>query len=123
MENFLIEVELLRCIFKCNNYRIDIIDQCVKKFLDKLYFPKQIVPTVPKRELLVVLPNLGIFSLNLRKRLYTSVSKYLPQCNIEVIFQFKNRLSSFLKSQHSFPLYLRFHLIYKVHYCNYNTTY
>ena len=123
MGNFLIEVELLRCIFKCNNYRVDIIDQCDKKFLDKLYFPKQIVPTVPKGELLVVLPYLGTFSLNLRKRLYKSVSKSLPQCKIKVIFQFKNGLSSFLKFQLSIPLYLRFHLIYKVHYCNYNITY
>ena len=66
MENFHIEVELLRSIFKCNNYPVNIIDQCIKKFFDKLYVPKQIVPTVPKKELLVVLPYLGTFSLNLR---------------------------------------------------------
>ena len=90
MENFHIEVELLRSIFKCNNYPVNIIDQCIKKFFDKLYVPKQIVPTVPKKELLVVLPYLGTFSLNLRKRLYKSVSKSLPQCKIKVIFQFKN---------------------------------
>ena len=97
MENFHIEVELLRSIFKCNNYPVNIIDQCIKKFFDKLYVPKQIVPTVPKKELLVVLPYLGTFSLNLRKRLYKSVSKSLPQCNIKVISQSKNRLSSFFK--------------------------
>ena len=56
MENFHIEVKLLRNIFKCNNYLLNIIDQCIKKFWDKLYVPKQIVPTVPKRELVVVLP-------------------------------------------------------------------
>ena len=95
MENFHIEVELLRSIFKCNNYPVNIIDQCIKKFFDKLYVPKQIVPTVPKKELLVVLPYLGTFSLNLRKLLYKSVSKSLPRCNIKVIFQSKNRLSSF----------------------------
>ena len=66
MENFHIKVELLRSIFKCNNYPVNIIDQCIKKFFDKLYVPKQIVPTVPKKELLVVLPYLGTFSLNLR---------------------------------------------------------
>ena len=97
MENFHIEVELLRSIFKCNNYPVNIIDQCIKKFFDKLYVPKQIVPTVPKKELLVVLPYLGTFSLNLRKRLYKSVSKPLPQCNIKVIFKSKTRLSSFFK--------------------------
>ena len=90
MENIHIEVELLRSIFKCNNYPVNIIDQCIKKFLDKLYVPKQIVPTVPKKELLVVLPYVGTFSLNLRKRLHKSVSKSLPQCNIKVIFQSKN---------------------------------
>ena len=90
MENFHIEVELLKSIFKCNNYPVNVMDQCVKKFLDKLYVPKQIVPTVPKKELLVVLPYVGIFSLNLRKRLHKSVSKSLPQCNIKLIFQSKN---------------------------------
>ena len=49
------------------------------QFLEKLYIPKQIVLTVPKKELLVVLPFLGTFSLNLRKRLYKAVSKSLPQ--------------------------------------------
>ena len=43
IENFHIEVEHLGSIFKCNNYPVNIIDQCIKKFLDKLYVPKQIV--------------------------------------------------------------------------------
>ena len=101
MENFHIEVEHLRSIFKCNNYPVNIIDQCIKKFLDKLYVPKQIVLTVPKKELLLVLLLLGTFSLNLRKRLYKAASKLLPQCNIKVIFQFKNRLSSLFKFKDS----------------------
>ena len=114
MENFHIEVELLRSIFKCNNFPVNNIDQCIKKSDDKLYDPKQIVPTVPKKELLVVNPYLGTFSLNLRKRLYKSVSKSLPLCNIKVIFQSKNRSSCFFKCKDSIHLYLRSHLIYKV---------
>ena len=74
---------------------------------DKLYVPKQIVLTVPKKELLVVLPFLRKFSLKLRKRLYKAVSKSLPQCNIKVIFQSKSRLSSLFKFKDSIPLYLR----------------
>ena len=80
----------MRSIFKCNNYPVNKTDQCIKKFLDKLYLPKQIVLTVPKKELLVALPFLGMFSLNLRKHLYKVVRKSLPQCNIKVIFQSKN---------------------------------
>ena len=68
MGNFYTELEHLRSIFKCNNYPINITDQCIKKFLDKLYVPKQTVLTVPIKELLVVLLFLGTFSLNLRKR-------------------------------------------------------
>ena len=123
MEIFHIEVEHLRSIFKCNNYPVNIIDQCIKKFLDKFYVPKQIVPTLPKRELLVVLPFLGELSLNLRKRLYKSVSKSLPQCNIKVIFQSKNRWSSLFIFKDSIPLYLCSHLIYKFHCSNCNITY
>ena len=36
MENFHIEVEHMRSIFKCNNYPVNKIDQYIKKFLDKL---------------------------------------------------------------------------------------
>ena len=123
MENFRIEVKHLRSILKCNNYLVNIIDQCIKKFLDKLYIPKQIVLTVPIRDLLVVLPYFGTFSLNLRKRLYKSVSKSLPQCNIKVTFQSKNCLNNLFKFKDSIPLYLCFHLIYKFQCSNCNITY
>ena len=72
MENYHIELELLRSLFKCSNYPVNVTDQCIKKFLEKLYVPKQIVLTAPKKELPVVLPYLETISLNLRKRLYKS---------------------------------------------------
>ena len=123
VENFHIEVELLRSIFKCNSFPVNAIDQYIKKFFVKLYVAKQIVPTVPKKELLVVLPYLGTFSLNLRKCLYKLVMKSLPQCNIKVIFKSKNRLSSFFKFKDSILLHLRSHLIYKFQCSNCNVTY
>ena len=89
MENLHIEVEQCRSIFKCNNYPVDITDQCIKKFLDKLYVSKQIAPTVPKKELFIVLTFLGNVSMKLRTCLYKSVSKTLPQYNMKVIFQLK----------------------------------
>ena len=79
MEICYIEVGLLRSIFKCNNYHVNIISQCIKKFLDTLCVPKQAVATVPIRELLVVLLFLGTFCLNLIKTLHKLVSKSLPQ--------------------------------------------
>ena len=88
-----------------------------------MYVPKQIVPTVPERVLLVVLPYLGTFSLNLRQRLYKLVSNSLLQCNIKNIFQSKNSSSSFFKFKDSIPLYLRSHLIQKFQCSNCNVTY
>ena len=123
MENFHIKVELLRSIFKCNNYPVNIIHQCMKKFLEKLYVPKQIIPIVPKKKSLVALPYLGTCFLNLRKRLCKSVSKSLPQCNTKVIFQSKNRLCSFFKCNDSIPLRLCSHLIYKFQCSNCSITY
>ena len=73
--------------------------------------------------LLESVAHVGTFSLNLRKRLYKSVSKSLPQWNIKVIFQSKNQLSSFFRFKDSIPLYLRFHLIYKFQCSNCNVTY
>ena len=123
MENFHIEVELLRSIFKCNNYSVNIIDQGIKKSFNKLYVPKQIVPTVPKKELLGVHPYIGKFYLNLRKLFYKLISKSLPQCNIKVIFQSENRLSSFFKFKGSIPIHLRSRIIYKFQCSNSNITY
>ena len=95
----------------------------IKTFLDKLYVAKQIVPTVHKRGFLVVLPYLGTFSLNLRKRFNKPVSKSLLQCNIKVICQSRNWLSSFFKFKDSIPLYLGSHLIYKIQCSNCIITY
>ena len=60
----------------------------------RIYVPKRILITVPKKDVLIVPRFLGQFSLNLRSRLYNCFNKTLPQCNIRVIFQSKNRLSN-----------------------------
>ena len=52
-----------------------------------------------------------------------SVSKTLPQCNIEVIFQYKNRLSNLFKFKDFIPFHLRSHLIYKFPCSNCNINY
>ena len=73
--------------------------------------------------MLVVLPYLGTFSSNSRKRLYKSVSNSLPQCSIKVIFQSKNWLISFFKFKNSIPSHLRSHLSYKFQCSNCNIIY
>ena len=79
--------------------------------------------TVPKKDILIVLPFLGQFSLNLRSRLYNWFNKTLPQCNIKVIFQSKNRLTNLFRFKNSIPKELRSHIVYKFLYSNCNITY
>ena len=94
MQSFHLEVDQLRQIFKCNNYPVTLIDQCVKTFLNKIFVPKRTLITIPKKDILIVLPLLGQYSFNLGFRLYKCFNKTLPQCKIKVIFQSKNRLSN-----------------------------
>ena len=123
MQSFHLEVEQLRQIFKSNNYPVGLIDQCVKTFLNKIYVPKKNLINVPKKDVLIVLPFLGQFFLNLRSRLYNCFNKTLPQCNIKVIFQSKKRLSNLFRFKDSIPKELRSHIVYKFLCSNCNITY
>ena len=68
-ENFHREIEILKSIFKHNNYPKNFVNQCVKKFLNKLFIKKDLNFMVPNTDLTFVLPYLGKLSLNLRTRL------------------------------------------------------
>ena len=123
MQSFHLEVEQLRKIFECNNYPVGLIDQCVKTFLNKICVPKRNLITVPKKDVLIVLPFLGQFSLNLRSRSYNCFNKTLSQCNIKVIFQSNIRLSNLFRFKDSIPKELRSHIVYKFLCSNCNITY
>ena len=84
MQSFHLKVEQLRQIFKCNSYPVGLIDQCVKTFLNKIYVPKRILITVPKKDVLIVLPFLGQFSLNLRSNYIIVLTKRYP--NVTELF-------------------------------------
>ena len=109
----------MKSIFKCSNQPVNITDQCIKKLLDTLY-----VLNSSTNKCIVYCSSI------FRKVLYEfentsvkTVSKTLPQCNIEVIFQYKNRLSNLFKFKDFIPFHLRSHLIYKFPCSNCNITY
>ena len=61
--------------------------------------------------------------MNLRSRLYNCFNKTLPQCNIKVIFQSKNRFSNLFPFKDSIPKELRSNVVYKFLCSNCNITY
>ena len=82
-------------------------------FLDKIFLAKRVVFTVPKKELRICLPFLGKQSLELKSRMQKYVSKYFPQCKIQVIFKCNNKFQNFLSFKDKVPNNLRSHLLYK----------
>ena len=70
-------------MLKKNSYPSRIIEQSIKSFLNKLYVPKNVIPTVPKKEIFIILPYLGTMSFNLNQKLRTCFKNSLPQCNIK----------------------------------------
>ena len=113
MQSFHLEVEQLPQIFQCNNYPVGLIGQCIKNSLNKIYVPKRILITVPKKDVLIVLPFLGQFSSNLKSKLYNCFNKTLPQCNVTPIFQSKNRLSNLFRFKDNIHKELCSHIVYK----------
>ena len=70
---FHLEVEKLREILRKNNYPSSIIELSIRIFLNRLYVPKQVYSTAPKKELLIISPFLGTMSSNLKRKLQTSI--------------------------------------------------
>ena len=63
------EVNYLKNVLKKNSFPSTLIDKCIKIFLNKQFSQKILEHTVPKKELCIVLPYLGMSSLCLRTRL------------------------------------------------------
>ena len=92
-------------------------------FLNKLHVPKIVIPTVPKKQLFIVLPYLGTISSGLKRKLRTCFKNSLPQCNIKIILKSTNRLSSLFRFKDVIPKELQSHLVYKFSCGNCNVTY
>ena len=120
---FHLVVEKLREILKKNSYPFGIIELSIRTFLNRLYVPKQVYSTAPKKELLIILPFLGTMSSNLKRKLQTSIRNSLPQCNIKVILKSTNHLSSLFRFKDVIPKELRSHLVYKFSCSSCNATY
>ena len=61
------EIEKLKNIFSKNGYPTKFVDKCVSAFLNKLFEKKLVVHTVPKLDLMIVLPFLGSTSWKVKK--------------------------------------------------------
>ena len=78
------------------------MNHCIKKFLNKLFVQRDLNFTVPKRELICVLPYLGKASLDLKTKLRRTIERNLPFCKLNIIFRSKCRLNTLFHFKDSF---------------------
>ena len=102
------DIDKLISILYKNSYPRDLVDKCIKEFLDKILAPKLVLSTVPKKILVIDLPYLVKLSLQIRTRINRIMKNKFPYCNIRFVFQttckisnfftFKDKILSFLRS-------------------------
>ena len=122
-ENFHQEIETLKSILKLKSYAHNLVNHCIKKFLNKLFAQRDLNFTVPKRELICVLPYLGKASLDLKTKLRRTIERNLPFCKLNIIFRSKCRLNTLFHFKDSLEKKLRSGIIYRYRCSNCNVTY
>jgi len=112
-DNFHKEVEKLKEILRRNSYPSSVIDSCIYKFLNKVLVIAKVVQTVPKKDIFITLPYLGINSLQLRTKLVKTFAKSMPWCKLNIVFKTSNRPGSFFQFKDKLPQTLVSGVIYK----------
>ena len=104
------ELTFLKGIFRKNGYPENFADKCFKKFLNNVHLVKENVPT---KRLLLVLPCLGIISLQTRTKLQQALKCVLNCCKLEIVFKCRARLSNSFRYKDPIPKNLISGVVYK----------
>ena len=107
------EIDTLKGILYQNSYPRDFVDKCIKEFLDRVLTWKVVVSTVPKKDLMIVLPYSGKLSLQICTRNNRVMRNELPHCNLRIVFQTKCKLINFLTFKDKIPVFLSSGIVYK----------
>ena len=99
-----------------NAYPTKFVNKRIAKFVNNIFVQKPVFTTVPKLELIIVLPYLGNISSITKKRLNRCISKRLKFCKLKIIFQTGNRLRNYFRFKDRVPETLQSNFIYKFKY-------
>ena len=105
-------------VLKKNSFPTNLVDKCIKIFLNKQFSQKILEHTVPKKELFIVLLYLGMPSL-----LQKSINSDISFCKIKIIFKSSKQLANFFRFKDKTPLCLRSNIVYKFTCGRCNATY
>ena len=82
-----LECNKIKKILSKNTYPQKFIDKCIQKFLNKMFVQRSQIPTVPKKELTIILLYLGKLSQIYKTRLTKTMNKHTKFCKLRIIFQ------------------------------------
>ena len=111
-EAIMTEIVKLKDILRMNNYPNNIIDKCIYRFFNKLYSIKKTILTVEKKKLMLLLPHLGTYSLQIKKKLTKLFHDKLPFCDVRIIFSSNRRIRNFFHFKDRIPKSLLSHKVY-----------
>ena len=105
------EIGFLDKYFSKNCYPSFIFNRIVKQFLDDIFRPKTIVPTVPKKIMYVSLPY--VYScMSLKRELVSALGELYPYVDFRFIFKNPYTIGSFFKFKDNLPTLMRSSLVY-----------
>ena len=110
-------------MLKHNSYPHNLVNHCIKKFLNKLFVQRDLNFTVPKRELICVLPYLGETSFDLRTKLRRTIERNLRFYKLKINFKSKCRLNTLFHFKYSLEKKIRSGIMYCYRCSNCNATY
>ena len=97
-----------------NGFPKNFVDECISRVLDKFYTPKVPIPTVPRKEIKMVMPYLGNMSIVLKRDILNLVRKFYPSVQIKVIFKRGSRISNLFAFKDRFPLKCASGIVYHI---------
>ena len=104
---FHLELVKLIDVFKNNGYPENFINNCFKVFLDNKYRIQEKVITVPKKTLVLVLPNFGPLSFQTRIKLRKSLKCILNCYKLQIVFNRQNKLEKAFRFKDRIPKELK----------------
>jgi len=120
------EITKIKKILMENNYPLNFINNCIKRFLDqrverKVVVPQDVAPT--KEEFTISLPFLGNQSNTMKKKLTQTFSDLYPSGKIKIVFRSGIKIGSFFKFKDSIPSHILSLVVYKFSCGGCNSTY
>ena len=100
-----------------------VLNSCIQAFLRKIDRPKIPVHTVPKKEVMLVLPYLGHVSVRLREKLHVLFNSSFPYCKLRLVFKSNVRLRSLFSLKDKLPVHLRSCVVYRYRCSSCNAAY